>query len=339
MSVLRGILRWLALTVVLLVLVGIIYEQLGEQRDHELLPQVGRSIDIGGRSLNIFCSGRGTPAVILDSGAGEPGYSWSPIQTELAKTTLTCWFDRAGEGWSDVGPPPRTSEAIARDEHALLRESDIQPPYVLVGHSFGGLDARVYNGLYPNDVGGMVLVDAAHEDEAKRAPKFMLGHTLPRPLWIPMHWIAQGAAQVGLIRVLRGSPSLPQKGSRPIRQQVVAALRQQPKAVATIVDYMAWPASYEQAHDARGLGDKPLIVLTAGRPWDAGGNPQLDRQAAAYQKVWIHEIQPKLARLSSRGRQIVVTNSGHGIPVEAPNAVIDAVRDVVGAVRLDRGGP
>lgn len=329
--VLKSLLRWLALVVILLILAGIIYEQLGEQHDRELLPQVGRSIDIGGRSLNIYCSGRGSPAVILDSGAGSPGYSWAGIQPQLAKITLTCWFDRAGEGWSDPGPFPRTSEAIANDEHALLRESDVEPPYVLVGHSFGGLDARVYNGLYPNEVAGMVLVDAAHEDEPSRAPKFMLGHTLPRPLWLPLHWIAQGAARVGLIRFLDGSPAVP---AHPTRRQIVAGLRQQPKAVATLADYVTSPEDYEEAHDAGGLGDKPLIVLTAGRPWPKTGNPQIDRQAAAYQQVWIHQIQPKLARLSTRGRQIVVTNSGHGIPEEAPNAVIDAVRDVVEAVRL-----
>lgn len=330
----RGILRWLGLAIILLILIGLIYEQIGEKHDHELLPQVGTSIDIGGRSLNIFCSGRGSPPVILDSGAGEPGYSWSGIQPQLAKTTETCWFDRAGEGWSDPGPFPRTSETIARDEHELLRQAGIAPPYVLVGHSFGGLNARVYNGLYPNEVAGMVLIDAAHEDEPSRAPKFMLGHTLPPILWRPNHWVAQGAARLGLIRFIVGSPSLPGDTAAPTRDQIVRALRDQPKALATLADYVTSPASYQEAHDARGLGDKPLIVLTAGRPWGRSGDPEVDRQASAYQRVWIHEIQPKLTHLSTRGRQIIVTNSGHQIPEEAPNAVIDAVRDVVGAVRL-----
>ena len=317
----------------LLILVGAIYEQIGERRDREMLPQVGQSINIGGRSINILCSGKGKPAVILDSGAGEPGISWTPVQRELAKSTQTCWFDRAGEGWSDPGPFPRTSEAIARDEHDVFKAAGVQPPYVLVGHSFGGLNARVYNGLYPNEVAGMVLVDAAHEDEPSRAPKFMLGHTLPRPLWRANHFAAQAALHVGLIRLLLGSPSVPQN---PSTRQIVAALRQRPKSMAALAEYVTGPESYEEAHNAPGLGDKPLIVLTAGRPWGSTGNPQIDREGAAYQKVWIHEIQPKLAKLSTRGRQIIVTSSGHGIPEEAPNAVIDAVRDVVGAVRLGR---
>jgi pimeloyl-ACP methyl ester carboxylesterase len=329
----KRILRWLLLAIVLLILVGIIYEQIGERHDHELLPQVGTSIDVGGHSLNIFCSGKGTPPVILDGGAGAPGYSWSGIQPELAKTTETCWFDRAGEGWSDPGPFPRTSAAIADEEHVLLKNAGIAPPYVLVGHSFGGLNARVYAGHYPSEVAGMVLVDAAHEDEPARAPKFMLGHTLPRPLWIVNHWAAQGAARVGLIRFLVGSPTLPAK---PTREQKVAALKDQPKALATLADYVTGPESYQEAHEAPGIGDKPLIVLTAGRPWGKSGDAEIDRQASAYQQVWIHEIQPKLTHLSTRGRQIIVTTSGHGIPEEAPGAVIDAVRNVVGAVRVSR---
>lgn len=329
----RGALRWLGLAVLLLILVGIIYEQIGENRDRALLPQVGRSINIGGRNLNIFCSGSGRPGVILESGAGEPGYAWSAVQRELAKTTYTCWFDRAGEGWSDPGPFPRTSEAFARDEHDLLKQSDIAPPYVLVGHSFGGLNARVYAGLYPAEVAGMVLVDAAHEDEPGRAPKFMLGHTLPPWLWRLNHWAAQGALRIGLIRLFVGSPSLP---PNPTPQQIVAALRDQPKAMANLAEYVTSPENYREAHEAPGIGDKPVIVLTAGRPWRKTGNAEIDREGAAYQQVWIHEIQPKLTRLSTRGRQIVVANSGHGIPQEAPEAVVSAVREVVGQVRGGR---
>jgi len=188
---------------------GIVYERVGEQTDRRRLPQIGRSVDIGGRSLNIYCSGDGTPAVIFDSGAGEPGYAWSNIQPEIAKLTRACWFDRAGSGWSDPGPFPRTSAAMSHDLHELLHRAGVPPPYVLVGHSLGGLNARVYNGMYPSDVAGMVLVDAAHEDEPKRAPKFMLGHTLPRYLWHPMYIAAQAAWRVGLIRLLTPRAALP----------------------------------------------------------------------------------------------------------------------------------
>ncbi len=155
--------KWLGSVVLITGLTGVMYEQVGERRDHERLPQIGRSVDIGGRSLNIFCSGEGSPAVILESGAGDPGYAWSEIQPEIAKFTEACWFDRAGDGWSDPGPFPRTSAAMSAELHQLLHRAGVPPPYVLVGHSLGGLNARVYNGMYPDDVAGAVLVEPLTE--------------------------------------------------------------------------------------------------------------------------------------------------------------------------------
>ena len=330
----RSPFKWIALTAVALIVVGVIYERVGERGDSRSIPRVGRSIDIGGRSINLSCAGNGSPTVILDSGAGEPGYSWTNIQAQLASLTQVCWFDRAGEGWSDPGPYPRTCETIAHDLHAVLGRAQVSPPYVYAGHSFGGLDARVYNGLYPQEIAGMVLIDAAHEDEPRRAPKFMLGHTLPRPLWRPLHYVAQGFYRVGLIRLLKGSPSLPRE-RQATGSEIVSALRQQPKAVAALADYVANPEDYAEAAASQGMGDKPLIVLTAGRPWPPSGNAEIDREAAAYKRAWIHEIQPKLLRLSTRGKQIVVTSSGHGIPDEAPDVVVNAIREVVRQARAD----
>ena len=159
---------------------GLLYEQTQRARDREHYPQIGRSIDIGGRMLNIDCVGAGQPAVILESGANwalnsavydpktiyanggpRPGYSWVSIQRALATVTTVCWYDRAGSGWSDLGPYPRDSASQARDLHALLRAARIPPPYVLVGESSAALDARVYTGFYPTEVAGLVLVNWA----------------------------------------------------------------------------------------------------------------------------------------------------------------------------------
>src|SRR5258708_6417711 len=107
----------LALVFAIALACGTIYQQLAHRRDRQRFPQIGRSIDIGGRTLNLYCSGEGTPIVILESGGAGPGALWMPIQTELAKFTRSCWYDRAGEGWSDPGPFPHTSAAIAGDLH------------------------------------------------------------------------------------------------------------------------------------------------------------------------------------------------------------------------------
>jgi pimeloyl-ACP methyl ester carboxylesterase len=310
---------------------GAFYERAGARRDRQRLPQVGRSVDVGGRSMNIFCSGEGTPAVILDSGAGSSGIAWSHIQPQIAATTRACWFDRAGLGWSDPARFPRTSAVMSAELHDLLQAAGVSPPYVLVGHSLGGLNARVYNGMYPADVAGAVLVDAAHEDEPRRAPPPMRGYSAPRWLWRPI-WVVGEVAQVtGLLRLLTPAADLPAAGAT--REQIVAALAAQPKSSAVHFD-ASMPESYAQAERAAGFGNKPLIVLTRGRVPPSGPNAsEEERQVAAYERMWMHELQPKLAKLSTRGRQVIVSNSGHGIPREAPDAVIHAVREVVAEVR------
>src|SRR2546428_5202281 len=125
---------------------GSIYERVSERSDRMHLPQIGQSVSIGTRSLNIFCSGQGTPAVIFDSGGGMPGFSWVAVQREVSRFTHTCWYDRAGYGWSDPARAPHTSADAASDLHAVLNAAHIPAPYVLVGHSLGGLNVRVYAG-------------------------------------------------------------------------------------------------------------------------------------------------------------------------------------------------
>ncbi len=182
----------------------------------------------------------------------------------------------------------------------------------------------------------MVLVDSAHEDESLRAPKFYLGRTAPRFLWHPLHLAFQTAALVGLVRLTQSSSEQAKSPPEMTRDEIIAALRQQPKSVVNNASTgIVLPESYAQARSAAGLGDRPLIVLTAGRPYDFP-DTELNRQAAAYQQVWVHEIQPKLARLSTRGRQIVFWNSNHGsIPQDA---VISAIRLVVTEFREEASG-
>ena len=328
---LRTIVKVTVLLLAVLLVSGIVYEQFGRRRDRTRLPQIGKSVDIGGRTLNIFCSGTGGPPVIFESGGDGPGLEWEPIQTEVARFTQACWYDRAGIGWSDPGPFPRTSEAIARDLHELLKRAGVPAPYVLTGASFGGLNSRVYAGLFPDDVAGIVLVDSAHEDEPQRAPKFYLGHTAPRFLWHPLHDAFQMGALIGLLRLTESSPAQSKSLSQMSRGEIIAALRQQPKSIVNNNSSgIVLPKSYDEARSFRSLGDRPLIVLTAGKPFDFR-DPELNRQAAAYQQVWIHEMQASLARLSTRGRQVIAENSNHGsIP---PDVMIAAIRDVVTEVR------
>jgi pimeloyl-ACP methyl ester carboxylesterase len=310
---------------------GIVYEQMGRRRDRARFPQIGRSVDIGGRTLNIFCSGAGAPPVIFESGGPGPGLEWEAFQPEAAKFTQACWYDRAGEGWSDPGPFPRTSNAIAKDLHELLKRAGVPAPYVFAGASFGGLNSRVYGGLYPNEVAGMILIDSAHEDELRRAPKFFLGRTAPRILWHPLQLAFEAAAFVGLLRLTQSSPTQGKDPSQMTREEIIEALRQRPKSlVGNVSAGIVLPESFAEGSSVTRMGDFPLIVLTAGQSLDFG-DAELNREAAAYQQVWIHEIQPKLVWLSTNGRQIIFPNANHGsIPREA---IISAIREVVTEVR------
>ena len=328
----KSILKFLAATVALLVVIGIVYEQIGRRRDRMRLPRIGKSVDIGGRTMNIFCSGSGSPAVILDTGGANPGLAWEDTRAEISKFSQACWFDRAGIGWSDSGPYPRTSAAVSADLHALLQRAGVPAPYVLLGGSIGGLNSRVFAGLYPRDTVGLVLDDSAHEDEPERAPKiFLARHHASRALWRPMHYLLWTAAEVGILRLMDSSANSGKTESAMTREELIEELLRQPKSQLNNADAgMVLNESYAEARAIGSLGDMPVIVLTAGKAADFG-DAELNWQAAEYQKVWAHEIQPKLAKLSTRGRQIVVPDATHAtIPQDV---VVTAVHEVVNEVR------
>jgi len=123
-----------------------------------------RRIDVGGFRLNLRCEGEGSPVVVLDAGAGDTLETWDWVLPDVKKFTRVCAYDRAGLGKSDRGPGPRTSERIVGELRELLVRARVRPPYILVGHSFGGLNTRLYAAKNPNDVSGLVLVDATPED-------------------------------------------------------------------------------------------------------------------------------------------------------------------------------
>ena len=330
----RFISKWFFVPPVVLLLAGITYEQIGERQDRKRFAQVGRSVDIGGRSLNIYCSGEGGPAVILDTGGSAPGYGNLLFQREVAQLTRACWFDRAGLGWSDPSPMEQTSAAIADDLHALLHAAGVPPPYVLVGSSFSGFNVRVFAGKYPAEVAGAVLVDSAHEDQYRYEPSATLApfNQLPKRIRNLICRSVPLAARVGIVRLLL-KMSEPARNTPPgftVEQAATfQGLALQPKAhvAAAICNFEV--KSPVQARAAGNLGDRPLIVLTAGQPLRVG-DPKADKELADFHEIWVHQLQPQLARLSARGRQVIVENSDHAID---PDAVLKAIHEVVSEVR------
>ncbi len=169
----RRLLKGLSLALLLAAALGFTYEQVGRWQDSHHRFRIGRAVDVGGHSLNIDCSGSGSPAVILESGGGGyGGYGWRVVQAEVAKLTTACWYDRAGEDWSDPAPAVRNSKTIVHDLHELLQRARVAGPYVLVGHSIGGDYVRIFAAKFPSEVAGVVLVDSTHPDQ--REPPIML---------------------------------------------------------------------------------------------------------------------------------------------------------------------
>jgi alpha/beta hydrolase fold len=146
-------------------LAGASYQFFSNRRDLRLHPPPGQMINIGGYRLHLDCTGQGLPTVVFDSGLSDDSITWYKVQPEIAKVTRSCSYDRAGLGWSDPSPLPRTSRVVAEELHRLLKTAKIEGPFILVGHSLGGLNIRMFAALYPGDTAGVVLVDSAYPDQ------------------------------------------------------------------------------------------------------------------------------------------------------------------------------
>jgi pimeloyl-ACP methyl ester carboxylesterase len=329
----RASLTGLVLVTVSLVITGALYEMIGRWRDTQRFPRRGRLVQAGSIRMNIDCSGQGSPTVILESGSGGPSVDWLMVQPEVAKFSRVCSYDRAGYGWSDSGPEPRSSLQIARELKQLLQAAGEKAPYVLVGHSMGGYDVRVYAGQYPDDVAGMVLVDASHEDQDLRAPQSIRKWHQDdgkHPGWKKLKYFFQFHFGWARLTADHDAPAFWPKAFREEEEFLTLPTKHQ---FATIdEDQVFSTLSAAQVRRSGNLGDRPLIVLTATRQDDIPPViPPNDAQAEG--DLWAHQLQPELARLSTEGKQVVV-DSSHEIPTEHPEVVISAIHEVWLAARV-----
>jgi pimeloyl-ACP methyl ester carboxylesterase len=304
--------------VVFVLLAGVIYQFVGTKIDaYRWYPPSSEMVDVGGYSMHLYCTGEEgrAPTVVMDIGSGGIGMDWQRVQPGVAKFARVCTYDRAGTGWSDQGPQPRTSQQIVKELHTLLGNAGVEGPYVLVGHSFGGVNMQLYASRYPDEVAGMVLVDSAIADKdflRAMEPSF------PSPVWLKF------LATIGVTR-------LPYTlGGVTDERAAISTHAKDNYELANYISSMG--KSYEEVRAApMSLEDKPLIVLSAGSRGKMF--PQFSQKGSdRFNEAWT-ESQADLTQASQNSKQIIAKDSTHNIQYDDPELVIDAIRQVMEAVR------
>ena len=318
----RGCLVWLGgalLLALLLILAGAVYESVTEAADVRAYPPPGQMVDVGGYRLHINCTGAGSPAVVIDAGWGDWSLGWSGVQPAVAATTRVCTYDRAGMGYSEAGPLPRNAGQFAKELHTLLERAGVPGPYVLAGHSMGGLTVRVFAHNYPADVAGIVLIDSMSPGQARKPAA--AANAQPVSQSRALSWPVL-LARIGLARLLPGPGS--DQGLTPEAGQAYAAIGATPRAVQAWADEgNGMPASLDQAGAVKSFGDVPLIVLSRGLDADPD---------------W-QKMQAELLQLSSNSQAVVAEKSGHNIHFDQPDAAVGAIVRMVERVRQAAAKP
>jgi pimeloyl-ACP methyl ester carboxylesterase len=328
---------WLSCITLLGALLGAVYQTLGTRRDAKLYPPPGRLVDLGSHRLHLLETGRGTPTILFEAGLMSTVLSWTDLQRELTRSFHVVSYDRAGLGWSDLGPMPRTADRIVDELHTLLERAAIPPPYVLVGHSFGGLTMPLFAARFPEEVAGMVLVDPVAPAEWN--PPSEHDKKLTR-IGAKVCRRAALLARIGLIRfvafllttsakkpaaylvrlISRGSPadagtvSSPWFSALPANEKAMASVFWvQQKFALTIASQLEnLPVSAARIGGLNNSCDKPVVILSARTA------PEGRRKEHA-----------AMAARLPLGKHVLAGESNHWIMQEEPDLVIRAIENVV----------
>jgi pimeloyl-ACP methyl ester carboxylesterase len=308
----RRLLIGLGGLIVIAAVSGTAYQAIASRADQAANPPPGRLVEIGGHRLHLWCTGSGSPTVILESGLGGSSLvDWSLVQPEVSTFTRVCSYDRAGMGFSDPGPSPRTARRITHELAQLLDRAAVRDSLVLVGASIGGLFARVFASEHEERVVGLVLVDASHEDQQMDVP--------PIAPFVPL------LASTGVFRLLGVSfGPMPPNSAPPSLQRAARANAFRTSAYTTTANEgVHLPQSAAEVRATRHRLNIPAVVVSAGLDADT---------------VW-QRLQRDQVKLSARGCQIIAERSGHAIAHAQPSAIVAPIQAIVRNIREGKDGP
>jgi pimeloyl-ACP methyl ester carboxylesterase len=316
----RRILLGLVVPPIALGVFGAIYQAIATAIDQHNYPPPGQLVDVGGYKLHLYCTGEGSPTVILDALFPGTVSNWVWVQPEIAKTTRVCAYDRAGLGWSESGPEPRNAEQQARELHTLLTNAGIAGPYILVGHSLGGLSTRMFAAQYPDEVAGMALIEGTNPDSWKRLGK-------PEGVGVDRNQLAVAPllARLGIFR-LGLIPSFSSDPDLPLRQGMeMQAFFNSVKSWETIraVD-ASFSVALDQVRNAGGLGSKPLAIVLGSK-----GDGAIEQ---------LRDLFIQQAALSTNSLTLVIDGATHAGLVDNQNYALQTSAAILKVVEAARTG-
>lgn len=307
----------------ILICAGIVYQQVSLHRDRRLNPMPGQLVDVGGYRMHLFCLGSGSPTVILESGLGDTWLAWYKVQPDIAKFTRVCSYDRAGMGWSDSSPKPRNALAIAEELHRLLQKAGVPGPYLLVGHSLGGMYVRMFATLNREEVNALVLVDSVTPNQDDRLPSWVGTYN---DRYLRGQTLKEDAMFFGLTRWMgwcgNGSPEI-----QPMMRTVDCRVGPWNEHLA---EYSARQENSDEVSKAAPLGNLPVVVMSEDpeKPITAPGSGLSLQMAQEFSQDW-NMLQSSLTHISTDSCRLIAKGSGHNIQTEQPDLVTAVVRNMV----------
>ena len=320
-KVVIGILVALLAIILAVAVAGIAYEQIARSSAQDQHPPSGQLV--GTPAAHLYCIGdirTGSPTVILEAGLDLFGsLSWSTIQTDLSHSLRVCSYDRPGIMWSAPATTPRDANHITQELRALLAAAGENPPYLLVGHSLGGLFVQVYAARYPDEVQGLVLVDSSHPKQDRRLPREAIEAEMPEP---PPDWLISLFSQTGALRLLSPFPE------RPLPASVTPALQFMSTSVAGLIgEARQIYVIAEQAEAATLPTNLPIYVISRGKEPEGIDQVLEPEVILEVERVW-RELQSELANLSACGQHETVPDAGHYVHHDTPDTVIRVIQAV-----------